>query len=582
MLSIIISLFVLLGSYQAFGSETLELPQDIQAFSAGYPDAPIIQCPRTARKYTEMLEQLDGLKRKIRSEACPQSQLDALNEEVATLENLITDGRQGFIELIQKGIGEGGQLSAAEVEKLQTYIDQVVKKVASVTGLVSNPACFDESAKVSTLSFLSSLVGEVSGVIGALTGPFGAKISLGGKLAAGLIGSIDQVVQARKTYDYSKREDRNNYLQNLCAYYQFKGDIDKETKVLSYVDQLWDLSDAAEALLARISSQCPDCQFIIQDFQSRLGRNHYYQVVQDRDDDGNLLASDLISSERVAIEDMTLRDLYEFYFREDASVTSEFLTGSFVGESLKTLPPTQATRAMRVKTIRALQAQAWFQDELEEVRENDSQAISDDGRREVMRVQNSIESFLINHEAPRYIRYYSDLLRRDMRTLENEANRISTRMRMMWVEPDPQFDYMSPRFAATSAFHDLFRGRLEFSPMWGDDESLSDDKRRMIQEMRPGLVDALESVRLDHGILANRCLFFEKSSLESTGAVRSACERAERELARSHQLLNELLDTSFARRHGNKLTFVNNPTPNYVADWLMSLTSVMQSDLNSL
>lgn len=562
---------------------SLDMPRELEVYSTGYVEAPIVQCPRGAKKYQDMLDQLDGLKKKIRSEACPQSQLDALNGEVASLESLITDDRESFIQLVQQGIGESQQLSGEQVEQLQTYIDQVVKKVASVTGLINNPACFDEGDKVSTLSFLSSVVAEVSGVLGALSGPYGAKISLGGQLASSLISSIDQVVQARKTYDYSEREDRNNYLQNLCAYYQFKGDLDKETQTMTYAGRLWDLADAAEALLQRLEADCNDCSMMIEDYQSRLGRDMEYRIFRDHDGYGAPLPNGKSLVRSVSVEDMTLRDLYEFYFRGDilsGEPLPEFKLAPIPGEPAS---GELTTPALRVITLRALQAHAWFEEELEKVRENDAKGLSDDGRREVMRVQADIEDFLVHHEGPRYVKHYRRQLRSDMHSLEREALKAVNMINGMRVIPDGSFDYRSQEYYTTQALHDLFRGPLEFDNLWfGADPNQDEFKRQRIAELTQPLISALELVRMDHGILANRCLFFERSNYDYVGGLRASCQSAQSQLARSQQLMNELKTTSFGRRHGNKLSFVNQEPQKYVGDWLASVTSVITQDLHRL
>lgn len=251
--------------------EKLEMPVDLDLIKMGYPEAPVVQCPRPMKKYEDMLSQLSGLKEKIKKEACPQEKINALNKDVKSLEDLLTDGeRQKFIDLIKKGTSSGEQLTDAEVATVQNYIDDVVKKVASVTGLVNNPACFDENEQTSTLSFLSSVISEVSGAVGALAGPFGAKISMGGKLAAGLLSSIDTIVMARKTYDYDKFEDQKNILNNICAYYDFKNDLDKETATTTYYDRLYTLKETTDNLLDKLSAQCSDCEIAINDYLWRL------------------------------------------------------------------------------------------------------------------------------------------------------------------------------------------------------------------------------------------------------------------------------------------------------------------------
>lgn len=257
----------------AIAQTDLDLPVDLELTKMGYPEAPVIQCPRPQKKYEDILAQLNGIQEKIKREACPQAKINAIHSEVQSLENLITNSRKNFIDLIKKGTSGEGQLTDKEVETVQKYVDQVVKKVAVVTGLVNNPACFDDGEKVSTLSFLSSIISEVSGAVGALSGPFGAKISLGGKLASGLLSSLDTIVQANKTYDYSRFEDQKNYLHNLCAYYDFKNDLDKETDTFAYYDRLIELKETTDTLLDKLSRDCADCKVAIDDYIQRMEAN---------------------------------------------------------------------------------------------------------------------------------------------------------------------------------------------------------------------------------------------------------------------------------------------------------------------
>ncbi len=582
---------------QAQQNDNLDLPEDITAYKSGYKEAPIIACPLPQKKYEEMLQQLDGIKQKIKSEACPASQISAIEKEVVSLEELIKFGRNDFIDLVKKGTSGEAQLSEKEVASLQKYIDQIVKKVASVTGLVNNPACFDEDEKVSTLSFLSSLIGDVSGAIGALTGPFGAKISIGGKLAAGLLSSIDTIVQARKTYDYSKYEDRRNYLYNLCAFYEFKNDLDKETDVFAYSDRLYDLLESSNLLLDQLAESCTECRDVINDYTSRVGSRGTFEFERlnperFRDEivigsiNEPVITADIpeVTFESKKAADMTDSELLDFYFdysdlgAEDTVEPTPVLKDE-VDEVVVEAPPAQIELSDdRILTIRALQVRSWVENEMKQFQENDYLGISDDARREVMRVQKEIELFLFDREGVNYLKFYDGLLKSDFRRLSNIIGDISSRISFLTPLPDPNYKYEEWNYNQADVIHDIFRRDLDFADIVTQYVT-SEDLKAMFAEARTEILESLGPVRTDYGILNERCLFFKNSLYKRSEKLDYACEKMEKRLSETKKFFQDIQNTSFAVRYGSLIDFVNKPDQNYTSDWISSITSVFNQKL---
>ncbi len=578
-------------------SEDLEIPENILVYKSGYPEAPIIACPLPQKKYQDMLNQLDGIKQKIKSEACPSSQIAAIEKEVVSLEELITFGRNDFIELIKKGTSGEAQLSEKEVASLQKYVDQIVKKVASVTGLVNNPACFDEEEKVSTLSFLSSLVGDVSGAIGALAGPFGAKISIGGKLAASLLSSIDTIVQARKTYDYRKYEDRKNYLYNLCAYYEFKNDIDKETDVFTYSDRLYDLLDTSNVLLEDLARNCTDCRDVIVDYSSRVSGRGSFEV--ERKEEARFRSEILIGSadtpevvlypeqdfEIKTAANMTDSDLLDFYFdftseEVDADEPQQEPVVVDEGQTVGAEPVAIDFSNEKVLTVRALQVRSWVEGEIKDFQDNDSLGLTDDARREVMDVQKEIENFLFDREGVRYLDFYDDLLRSDFRRLTSVINQTASQLSFMHLQPDPNYKYEQWSYNIKDAIHDIFRRDVDFAEIVTQ-QMTQEDLNQILNQARRMVLENMGPVRLDYSILNERCLFFKNSLYQRSSRLEYTCEKLERRLNDTKKFFKDIQSTSFAIRYGSLVNFANNEDKNYTADWLASITSVFNQKISN-
>lgn len=578
--------------------QSLDLPEDLLAYKSGYPQAPVMPCPLPQKKYEDMLKQLDGIKQKIKSEACPSKQIENIEKELKSLEDLITQGRPDFIDLIKKGTSGDTQLTPKEVTGLQNYVDSVVKTVASVTGLLNNPACFDEDEKVSSLSSLSSLIGEISGAIGALTGPFGAKISLGGKIASGLLSSIDTIVQARKTYDYEVYEDRRNYLYNLCAYYEFKSDLDKETDVFAYYDRLYVLYETSGLLIEKLGRDCSECQTVINDYTSRVISDEVFEVQRSKSrsyreitigEPESFSASEGFESdfESKTADEMSDSELLDFYFdfsetepevaqdepvnQPDPAIGSE---GNLVDSKERI-----DLNDKRSLTIRALQANTWAEKEIASFKESDLKGLNDDARREVMRVQEQIEKFLFAREGVRYLNFYNDLLRKDYRRMEAIINEAYWRMGHLMLQPDPNYNYSKYGNELSDAVHDLFRDNHDFAELmtW---QLTPEELREIIVQSRRQILEAMQPLRVDYKILNDRCVFFKNSLYKNRGDFAYTCERFDRILNPTKKFFTEIQATSFNGRYGSLVEFVNLQDDHYVPDWLASLTETFSQSLD--
>lgn len=253
--------------------EDLNIPDELEVLSGGFPEAPVVSCPRPSEKYANLLNQLTDIKNNIKEDACPESEV-----VVADLESLVGSKRKEFLGIISQGVFGKGQLNKDQVKKVEDYVQSIVEKAASVTGLLENKACFRDGDNQSALGYVSSVISEVSGAVGALAGPFGAKFALGGKIAGALVGSVNKIVTARQTYVYTKwdktlkrqvvnMKDINGYFNNLCTYHDFKGDLDVESDLVDPRNRYDNVFAVTEEYLQNIGSICGSCSDFITQYE---------------------------------------------------------------------------------------------------------------------------------------------------------------------------------------------------------------------------------------------------------------------------------------------------------------------------
>ncbi len=595
-------------------TEDFEIPEKAEIMQGGFPEAPVLPCPRPAKKYSDLLAQLNEIKTTIQNQACHDS-----NIQVESLETLITDDRKTFVELIEKGVFGEGQLTDGEVETVKEYVTNVVNYTGNLAGLIKNSACFDKEEKQTTLAFLSNVISEVSGAVGALAGPWGAKISLGGQVAGALLSSIDKIVQARKTYDYDKIEDINNYFNNLCTYYDFKADLDKESNLFVHRERLLEILERSGDYIDKVVQTCEVCELITEDYLTRLNENAGYDlnrvsrviptsVSSEFGDSVESPVSPYIAEDGIAAADVSLDEMNDYYARayapeiaeedparettvDDEPVSlPEIDTGSFTPRPVTyvaPLPPQEAT-------IRALQVRNWAIEEIRAVENSIRSGIGEDGRLAVAQLQRDIENFLVDDEAPDYIRHKTRDLRGKISQLQQLAMRQISATSMInpvyRVPRDPNYDYEYDYRDASGpvrvAFHDLFRNDYDFASILmeqaGYPESAAQGHAELREELKRNLVQALSDMVDAHGVLQRKCEFFTTSLLNDHRNLVYTCERAQRTLDVSLKIATELKSTSFAERNSFTLSLVYEKRPNYVSDWVASVNYSLLRDIEQL
>lgn len=551
--------------------EDLSLPDGLEAMSDGYPVAPIVQCPRPAKKYMDMLAQLDTLKNRIQSEACRNSgEINAIENGVTDLQSLVTDKRKAFLNLVKKGTSSGQQLSSTEVQDLENYIDQVVKKASVVTGFLDNKACFDKKTKFFTLGTLSSVIGEVSGAVGAIAGPFGAQISLAGGVVAGLLKSMNTIVTARTSYDTSVEEDRVNYLNTLCAYNDFKTDFDKETKTLAYDRRLRKARNSAANLLNVLSEKCPECAAAIQDFESRFNQSLDFVVERG--------AGVSTFTQNVKASELGPNDLMNRYFLDDYSEAS-----SSENKNPKPQPsvPSNVSMADQQATVTALLTKAWAETEREKLMESEGLGESDELRQPIVDRQNAIEEVLFVSVAPDYVKYQRKQLESEFAGLNRMASAIATQLETFYPQPDPNNPSKLYNSSLEKVMDEVFREDLKFktplNPVVKYTDKLMYDFVELSSER---IMNQFDNLRRQYSLLEQRCAFFTNSlyDIKKSSSLYYACERSKQALSKVSQAMKKIEATSFGKEFPHYLKTFRSSKSNWSSDWLESVTDYLNTE----
>ena len=201
----------------------------------------VAQCPAIGEDYERMVAKLDTIKAAIKDTGnCKHVTL-----AVDTLQKLLDEDRQKAIDIVDKSSEAG--LSKEDSEFIKKYAEGLTKKVASLSDLfLHSNQCFAEDAP-DPLSSLSGIVGEASSLIGSVAGPWGAPIALAGNIIAGFLSGLNEVMNSRAGYDFSKRDQWMSYVQNLCTYHTYREQVESLLDPVGRLSQLRTLQAKLEA-----------------------------------------------------------------------------------------------------------------------------------------------------------------------------------------------------------------------------------------------------------------------------------------------------------------------------------------------
>lgn len=419
---------------------------------------PVAQCPAIGDEYAEMLAKLDSLKASIRKEAnCTDVEL-----KVRSLEELVVSDRQKLLEIIEKGRTES--LTQEQSAFVTQYAENITMKVTALYDLFTGSnQCFSDDVKESGVANLAGFVGEASRLVSALTGPWGTPIAISGQVVAGFLTGLDQVMKSRVGYDFKSPKKWASYVQNLCTFDSYRGQISHLLNPKARIAELSDLKTRLEFQMKTLSEKCPNCQTIVQDFANQT------------ESSPAVLAANATSDKPMGTYTLYTMGIYDWTLKEIARIQKE--ASSHWGQAA--------------------------------------------GRHLLLQAQEDLEQFLIIRQGPKFIRFqtdksfeeYGDFLKSTLNHGRDFYNLVySTDYSLLPKD-------LSYYFSEPSEF---FK-KLALKPLnWNASSKVSDDLIFSWNNYHERSLLELELAQTSFSVVQSFCDFFQKSGDYNT-TIRNAC-----------------------------------------------------------
>lgn len=511
--------FTLPGS--SFADEENTLPVESDTARRGYDIAPLLKCPAVPEAYSKMITQLNVLKTSIKKEAA----CEPINMEVQSLEQLLGKKRDEVKELIEKGKKEA--LSPEENETIRKYVEEVTKKVLATAELFNrNNYCFIEDKKNLSFSDLASITLDATALAKTVAGPWATPIALGGQALAGIFQGLNTVVKNRRGYDFTKLEQRQAYVQSLCAYYNYRQDMSYLLYPQQRAAQLRGLETTLTTHLKGVVDNCPECSALATKVIANLKGE---QKPKPRTKPQRQQSAPVKPSEELNAEAVQINGIYK--------------------------------RPLGTYTVRTLTTLKWIKDELERIAA-DSGEDATIGRDFLSEIKVDIDRFIFEREAPQFIQFQStkgfDLFREFSNFSRTEGDRL-----MMQAVAGGQGKWID-------------MSRMNEADVIKTVAGLEADARSMgktslaarIAQYKSKSLELLERTRLAAGVNETYCAFFQRAGVYNSN-LSYACEG----------MAANALRRNLQRLSGSD--FVPQPVlptvpQEYVTDWVDSLAKVIQ------
>lgn len=501
----------------AFADEG-SLPVESDTARRGYDVAPLLKCPAVPEAYSKMITQLNVLKTSIKKEAA----CEPINMEVQSLEQLLGKKRDEVKALIEKGKKEA--LSPEENETVRKYVEDVTKKVLATAELFNrNNHCFIEDKKNLSFSDLASITLDATALAKTVAGPWATPIALGGQALAGIFQGLNTVVKNRRGYDFTKLEQRQAYVQSLCAYYNYRQDMTYLLYPQQRVSQLRGLEAQLSTHLKGVVDNCPECAALVPKVIANL-KGEKPRARPQRQQTAAVKPSDALNAEAVQINALYQRPL-----------------GTY--------------------TVRTLTTLKWIKDELDRIAA-DSTEDATIGRDFLSEIKVDIDRFLFEREAPQFIQFQStkgfDLFREFSSFTKTEGDRL-----MMQAVAGGQGKWVD-----MSRMHeaDVIKTVAAF-----EQDARSQGKTSLaarIVQYKGKALELLERTRLAAGVNETYCAFFQRAGVYSAN-LQYACEGMAANALRRN--LSRLSGSDFVPQ-----PILPTVPAEYVTDWVDSLGKVIE------
>lgn len=504
------------ASLSAFADDETILPVENDTARRGFDIAPVLKCPAVPEAFSKMITELNVLKTSIKKDAA----CEPLNQEVQSIEQLLGKKRDEVKELIEKGKKES--LTPAENETIRKYVEEVTKKVLATAELFSrNNYCFIEDKKNLSFSDLASITLDATALAKTIAGPWATPISLGGQALAGIFQGLNTVVKSRRGYDFTKIEQRQSYVQSLCAYYNYRQDINYMLYPQNRTAQLRALENTLTTHLKGVVDNCAECSTLAQKVITNL--KGQAPAKPDKKKKQAKQPADELNDEAVTVNGLYKRPL-----------------GTYVVRTLTTLK--------------------WIKDELDRIAADSSEEAAI-GRDFLSEIKVDIDRFMFEREAPNFVQFQAtksyDLFREFSNFTKSEGDRLLTQAiasgQAQWVN------------LAQMNEADVIKtvGALEENVRSVGNNSLA----ARIAQYKGKSLELLERTRLAAGVNETYCAFFQRAGVYNAN-LQYACEGMAANAVRRQ--LTRLAGSDVVPQ-----PILPQVPAAYVTDWVDSLTKVI-------
>ncbi len=431
---------------------------------------PVLQCPSIGQEYEQLVAKLDALKASIKKDA----NCDNVTLKVEEMQTKLGRDRELILGIVNKG-GEGN-LTEAETKAVRDYAEDLTKKVAVLQDLfLQTNHCFVEDRKDDNLRMLGSFVGEASQWVGAIAGPWGTPIALAGNVIAGFLTGMDQILKTRAGYDFSKRDQWQSYVTNLCTYHSYQEQIDHLLNPNVKTEKLESLLGSIETHLNKSAHECKECA-----------------VIQ----------SEMASSPEASESEWLTR------LAGPISVANQAFT-----------------TPLGSVTAQLVGVRNWIKNELLRIEKEGRSYWADSSGRHVLRLANNqIGAYLIDKEAPRFLQAQVQHTATSYAAFQNFARSKGPEvyLQILRIVYDQKGEVLPTLGWATGSelFETVVKAGLDWSS-FAPSDALDEAKFSWLQFKAKGL-ELLDDAQTSTQVVKSFCSFF-KHSAQYSAEIRNAC-----------------------------------------------------------
>ncbi len=212
-------------------------------------------CPSISEDANSVLSTLEEIQANINS----SEECNTISETIGSLGSVLTSDKWKKYKSIVSG-ETSTSLEGAEVEELETLTKSASNSIAQVISLIgNNESCLKKKSKNTTLGSISSIVKEISTVVGNVSGPYSFAISLSGSILSKAIEGIDQIFKNNRPYNFKNLNEEKLFMNQFCSFVEAKKDVKDYLGMSKRKDELLKLDTYLDKKKQDLLENCPLC-----------------------------------------------------------------------------------------------------------------------------------------------------------------------------------------------------------------------------------------------------------------------------------------------------------------------------------